>query len=182
MQYLRVSFQVVHSLCEIDSQCVLFLHCCTDRCWGLWCPWMPAVLPPPFLLTEPISTLCSFVSICLGSKALISHIQSRNSFVATTIAQKVSPHLLKMYYWTLSEKLLQSKWSFPLICPFIVLLWNSLLIIKAIYMYVCQLLTFKSWVIIFSQIRTHKNEVSAALAHFKSLSVSHGSTRSKMHI
>lgn len=83
------SFQVLHSVCEIDSQCVENLrpcwHCCADACWGLWCPWTPEVLPPPLLLTKPISTSCSFVSVCLCSKALISHIQFRDSFVATTM-------------------------------------------------------------------------------------------------
>lgn len=60
------SFQVLLSPCEIDSQCVKNLrpcwHCCTDTCCGLRCPWTPEVLPPPLLLTEPISTPCSFVS------------------------------------------------------------------------------------------------------------------------
>lgn len=60
------SFQVLLSPCEIDSQCVENLrpcwHCCTDTCCGLRCPWTPEVLPPPLLLTEPISTPCSFVS------------------------------------------------------------------------------------------------------------------------
>lgn len=88
--FLRyASFQVLHSLCEIDSQCVENLrpcwHCCADTCCGLWCPWTPEVLPPPLLLTEPISTSCSFVSVCLCSKALISHIQFRDSFVASTM-------------------------------------------------------------------------------------------------
>lgn len=83
------SFQVLPSLCEIDSQCVENLcpcwHCCADTCWGLWCPWTAEVLPPPVLLTKPISTSCSFVSVCLHSKALISHIQFMDSFVATTM-------------------------------------------------------------------------------------------------
>lgn len=61
------SFQVLHSLCEIDSQCVENLHpcwhCCADTHWVLWCPWMPEVLPPPLLLSEPVSTSCSFVSL-----------------------------------------------------------------------------------------------------------------------
>lgn len=60
------SFQVLLSPCEIDSQCVENLrpcwHCCADTCCGLRCPWTPEVLPPPLLLTEPISTPCSFVS------------------------------------------------------------------------------------------------------------------------
>lgn len=46
---------------------------------------MPEVLPPPLLLTEPISTSCSFVSVCLCSKALISHIQFTDSFVPSTM-------------------------------------------------------------------------------------------------
>lgn len=82
-------FQVLPSLCEIDSQCVENLcpcwHCCADTCWGLWCPWTAEVLPLPVLLTKPISTSCSFVSVCLHSKALISHIQFMDSFVATTM-------------------------------------------------------------------------------------------------
>lgn len=60
------SFQVLLSLCEIDSQRVENLcpcwHCCADTCCGLRCPWKPEELPPPLLLTEPISTPCSFVS------------------------------------------------------------------------------------------------------------------------
>lgn len=71
------SFQVLHSLCEIDSQCVENLrpcwHCCADTCCGLRCPWTPEVLPPPLLLTEPISTPCSFVSVCLCAPKHLSH-------------------------------------------------------------------------------------------------------------
>lgn len=60
------SLQVLLSLCEIDLQRAENLcpcwHCCADTCRGLRCPWTPGELPPPLLLTEPISTPSSFVS------------------------------------------------------------------------------------------------------------------------
>lgn len=115
MSLRYASFQVLHSLCEIDSQCVENLrpcwHCCADTCCGLRCPWTPEVLPPPLLLTEPISTPCSFVSVCLCSKTLISHIQFRDGFVASTMKcpEKFLHAFGEMliYYWPLSDKSVQ---------------------------------------------------------------------------
>lgn len=66
------SFQVLSSPCEIDSQHVENLHpvgiVVQTHARSLRCPGMPAVLPPPLLLTAPISTPCSIVSVCLCSK------------------------------------------------------------------------------------------------------------------
>lgn len=60
------------SLCEIDSHSVGNLHpvgiVVQTHARSLRCPRMPAVLPPPLLLSAPISTLCSIVSVCLCSK------------------------------------------------------------------------------------------------------------------
>lgn len=109
-------FQVLPSLCEIDSQCVENLcpcwHCCADTCWGLWCPWMAEVLPPPVLLTKPISTSCSFVSVCFQSTYLTHSVHGQlcgynnempmpRNFLLAFLWE------LLIYYWTLSYKSVQ---------------------------------------------------------------------------
>lgn len=81
------SFQVLPSLCEIDSQCVENFHpvgiVVQTHARSLRCPRMPAP-PPPYLLHQSPPRVLLFGFVC-APKTLISHVQFRDGFVAPTM-------------------------------------------------------------------------------------------------